>query len=189
VMRMLVHYHAYGDAAKVLGLAQEHSGRIYRQVDLREDEEVGRLQAEYQVYADKLAALDVEITAARAKLDKPREKLAAKVAERDERIGEARRRANDDRQDVARVGQELVALYADADELLKHARVVGRDEIEENEFNLNIPRYVDTFEPEPRMEVKDALKSLKNAADAASDATTCLTRLLEGIGYARTDTH
>ena len=23
------------------------------------------------------------------------------------------------------------------------------EEIEENEFNLNIPRYVDTFEPEP----------------------------------------
>jgi type I restriction-modification system DNA methylase subunit len=26
------------------------------------------------------------------------------------------------------------------------ARVVGLDEIEENEFNLNIPRYVDTFD-------------------------------------------
>ena len=35
------------------------------------------------------------------------------------------------------------------DELIKHARVVELDEIEENEFNLNIPRYVDTFEPEP----------------------------------------
>ena len=46
---------------------------------------------------------------------------------------------------------------------LKHARVVGLDEIEENEFNLNIPRYVDTFEPEPRVEVKDALKALRDA--------------------------
>jgi type I restriction enzyme M protein len=26
--------------------------------------------------------------------------------------------------------------------------VVGREEIAENEFNLNLPRYVDTFEPE-----------------------------------------
>ena len=51
------------------------------------------------------------------------------------------------------MGDELIALYGDPDELLKHARVIGLDEIEENEFNLNIPRYVDTFEPEPRVEV------------------------------------
>ena len=175
VMRMLVHYHAYGDAAKVPGLVAEHSGRIRKQIDLREEDEVGRLEAEYQPHADKLAALDAELADARtrqgaartkdekakaaaavAKVEKQREKVAAKVAERDERIAEARRRAEDDRKDVTTVGEELIALYADPDELLKHARVVGLDEIEENEFNLNIPRYVDTFEPEPRVEVKDA---------------------------------
>ena len=99
------------------------------------------------------------------KLEKAREKVAAKVAERDERIAEARRRAEDDRQDVAKVGDELVALYADPDELLKHARVVGLDEIEENEFNLNIPRYVDTFEPEPRVDVSVALKALAECGE------------------------
>ena len=41
-----------------------------------------------------------------------------------------------------------------AEELLKHARVVPIDEVQENDFNLNIPRYVDTFEPEPRIEVE-----------------------------------
>jgi type I restriction-modification system DNA methylase subunit len=85
-----------------------------------------------------------------ARLEKPREKPLAKLTERDERSAESRRRAEDDRQDVATVGEELVALYADPDELLKHARVVGLDEVEENEFNLNIPRYVDTFEHRPR---------------------------------------
>ena len=54
VMRMLVHYHAYGDAAKVPGLVAEHSGRIRKQIDLREEDEVGRLQAEYQAHADTL---------------------------------------------------------------------------------------------------------------------------------------
>jgi type I restriction enzyme M protein len=203
VMRLLVHYHAYGDAAKVPGLVAAHSGLIRRQIDLREEDEVGRLQAEYQAYADRLAALDTEIAAVRAKraaaktkgdrkiaetsltkLENPREKLAVKVAERDERIGEARRRAEDDRQDVNKVGDELVALYADPDELLKHACVVGLDEIEENEFNLNIPRYVDTFEPESRVEVNDALKALEDAEFAAEIAEAKLKELLEGIGYA-----
>src|SRR5205823_14329251 len=41
VMRILVHYHAYSDAAKVPGLVREHSGRIGRQIDAREAEETG----------------------------------------------------------------------------------------------------------------------------------------------------
>jgi type I restriction enzyme M protein len=161
VMRMLVHYNAYGDAAKVTGFVAEHSGRIRKQIDLREEDEVGRLEAEYQGYANRLAALDIEIAAvqakrdvaktrgdrtaaetARAKLEKPREKLAAKLAERDERVVEARRRAEEDREDIAKVGDELVALYANPDQLLKHARVVGLDEIEENEFNLNVAQTI-----------------------------------------------
>jgi len=82
------------------------------------------------------------------------------------------------------VGDELVALYADPDELLKHARVVDLAEIEENEFNLNIPRYVDTFEPEPRVEVKDALKALRDGETMAKTAEADLARLLRSAGYA-----
>ncbi|PYO02665.1 MAG: N-6 DNA methylase [Candidatus Rokuibacteriota bacterium] len=197
VMRILVHVHAYGDVAKVPGLVEQHAGRIRRQIDEREADEVGRLEAEYQPWADKLAALDVELAEAErtksaakthpdkakiagtiSRLEKQREKLATRLAERNERIAEARRRAEDDRRDVAVAGDELVALYADPDELLKHARVVGLDEIEENEFNLNVPRYVDTFEPEPRLEVKDALKALWGAQAAANEAAHNLSSLL-----------
>jgi len=192
VMRILVHTHAYGDAAKVPKLVKELSGRIRQQIDLREADEVGRLVAEYQPHTDKLAALAAEITAAMkpgiasavAKLEKQREKLNARIAERDERIAESRRRATDDRQDVVKVGEELAALYADPDELLKHARVVGLDEIEENEFNLNIPRFVDTFEPEPRVEVKDALMALCDAESAVKGAEKELAKLLRDAGYA-----
>lgn len=82
------------------------------------------------------------------------------------------------------MGHELEALYADPDELLKHAHAVGLAEIQENEFNLNIPRYVDTFEPEPRIELKDALKALGEADAAAKSAEDELARLLKGAGYA-----
>jgi type I restriction enzyme M protein len=199
VMRMLVHYQAYGDAAKVAGLVAEHSGRIYKQIDAREEDEAGRLQAEFQDQADKLAVLETDIAAAHrnreraktkadktaaeatiARLEKPREKLAAKLAERDERIAEVRRRATYDRQEVAEVGDELLALYRDPNELLKHTRVVGVDEVEENEFSLNIPRYVDTFEPEPRLDVRDALNALKEASSRQAAAAATLFSLLQG---------
>jgi len=202
VMRMLVHYHAYGDAPKVNSLVENHSQRIRKEISRQEEEEVERLEAEYQEVADKLARTEKAIpvlntesktakTKAEAKtvekriahLEKQRSKLAAKIAERNGRIAEVRRRAEDDRRDVDKVGEELVALYADADELLKHARVIALDEIVENEFNLNIPRFVDTFEPEPRVEVKDAIKALGDAEIAMRQSETELSKLLRAAGY------
>ena len=203
VMRMLVHYHAYGDASKAPGLVEEHTERIHREIDGREADEVGRLEAEYQPQADRLAELNnvlqevreeqraaatkrdkTKVVSALTKLRKQRDKVATKVAERDERIAEARRNAEDDRADVSAVGEELVALYADPDELLKHARVVDMDEVEENEFNLNVPRYVDTFEPEPRMDVVEALSQLRDAESARMEAETTLAAMLRDAGYA-----
>lgn len=202
VMRIIVYYHAYGDPEKVAALVDFHRDRLHRQIDQHEQEEVERIEAEYQDDADKLAATDAALTDARAKrkkmtqkteqkaadakihaLEKQRIKPAAKVAQRDEKMAEARRRAEEDRQAVTTVGEELAALYNDPDELLKHARVVGLDEIEENEFNLNIPRYVATFEPEPRIEVKDALAALRKADIHVSEAEANLVSLLAKIGY------
>ncbi len=202
VMRILVHYQAYGDRTKVPGLVAHHSDRIRELVTQREEDEVGRLVAEYESHAEKLGAIDREIrdtqadreaaltTKARpaaeaklAKLEKQREKPAAKIAERDELIAESRRRVEDDREDVVRAGEELAAIYADPDGLRKHARVVGLEEVEENEFNLNIPGYVDTFEPEPRVEVTDALAALREAEARLEKAGAYLTTLLRGAGY------
>ena len=203
VMRVLVHYHAYGDASKVLCLVNEHSARIRREIDRREADEAGRLRAEYQPEADRLATLDVLIMEARkkqraaelkrdkanaasavAKLLKQRDAIAAKVAQRDERIDEARRNAEDDRAHVNAVGEELVALYSDPGELLKHARVVDMDEVEENEFNLNVPRYVDTFEPKPRMDVMEAISLVHDAEMARIEAERTLAAMLRKAGYA-----
>ena len=116
--------------------------------------------------------------------DKERDKVAAKIAERDQRIADVRRSAEDDRTDVSNVADELISLYNDPDELIKHARVVDLDEIEENEFNLNVPRYVDTFEPEPRIEVRDALKALQKAEAKARSVEEALSSLLQDVGYA-----
>ena len=209
VMRMLVHYHAYGDAAKVPGLVARAQPAHPRADQPREQEEVERLEAEYAdarrhaspSWTPSLPRRAAEL--ARSRRSRPRRprprrrcaswkasatSSAAKIAERDERIAEARRRAEDDRaRRGRRSASELGALYGDPDELLKHARVVGLDEIEENEFNLNIPRYVDTFEPEPRVEVKDALKALREAEAAAKQAEDELTRLLRGCWLCSTD--
>ncbi len=130
IMRMLVHYHAYGDGEKAFPLVAEHSARIHQEIDRLVKDEVARIKAEYQPHADRLTHLETEVreahdkeqaaetkrdkaeaASAATKLSKQRDKAAVKVAERNERIAEARRSANDDRNDVSAVGQELLAFY------------------------------------------------------------------------------
>lgn len=198
VMRILVHYHAYGDASRVSALVAKYSDRIRQQIDIEEEDEVGRLTAEYEPSAVKLAALDQpqapengggsssspKRKAALPKTAKQRGNLLVRLADRDSRIAEAQRQAVSDRSDVQHVGEELLALYDDPSELQKHARVVDVDEVADNDFSLNVPRYVDTFEPEPRLEVSDALRMVEHTRLGAVEAEIALARLLEEAGYA-----
>jgi type I restriction enzyme M protein len=202
VMRILVHAHAYGDAVKVPSLVGIYSKYIREQIKARERDEVERLEAEYADCAASLEKLKAAIAEAKAKHAKTtpkaakdkakkalakseayRDKLVAKLAERDEKIAEARRRAQDDRNDTEEVGKELIGLYGDENELLKHARVVGIDEIGENEFNLHIPRYVDTFEPEPLIPIADAVRELRKSEGILRDAESSIHKLLTAAGY------
>lgn len=48
----------------------------------------------------------------------------------------------------------------------KYSHVAPLSEIAENEYNLNIPRYVDTFEEEENVDLKKVSKELKNVAEA-----------------------
>jgi type I restriction enzyme M protein len=48
---------------------------------------------------------------------------------------------------------KIVAVFTSFQAVDKYAYPATLDEIRENEFNLNIPRYVDTFEPEPEVDI------------------------------------
>jgi type I restriction enzyme M protein len=56
--------------------------------------------------------------------------------------------------------------------------VIARAEIKENEFNLNLPRYVDTFEPERVLPLAAATAQLASTTAAAAAAQTALQTLL-----------
>ena len=42
----------------------------------------------------------------------------------------------------------------------KYSHLASPDEIAENDFNLNIPRYVDTFEPEEEIDITEIQKEI-----------------------------
>jgi type I restriction enzyme M protein len=77
---------------------------------------------------------------------------------------------------------DLRRILNDPDEARRYFAVVESAEITENEFNLNLPRYVDTFEPEKVLLLKDATAQLKAATEAADEAQSALKELLAAIG-------
>ena len=44
-----------------------------------------------------------------------------------------------------KISEKIVETYQKRKDVDKYAHVASIEEIEENDFNLNIPRYVDTF--------------------------------------------
>lgn len=58
--------------------------------------------------------------------------------------------------------EKIYDTYAKRKEIEKFSRKVKFNEIEENDFNLNITRYVDTFEEEAEIDIQANLKELEN---------------------------
>ena len=55
---------------------------------------------------------------------------------------------------------KIVTTYEKREDVDKYAHVANLDEIKENDFNLNIPRYVDTFEEEEPVDLQEVQKLL-----------------------------
>lgn len=49
---------------------------------------------------------------------------------------------------------KIVEIYKNRSEIEKYSHVASLEEIQENDYNLNIPRYVDTFEEEEKVDIK-----------------------------------
>lgn len=56
--------------------------------------------------------------------------------------------------------QKILDTYEKREDVERYAHLAKYDEIEENDFNLNIPRYVDTFVPEPPVDLKKVASDL-----------------------------
>ncbi|MDK4731527.1 class I SAM-dependent DNA methyltransferase [Rhizobium sp. CNPSo 3490] len=65
----------------------------------------------------------------------------------------------------------------------RFSRIVDLKEIEENDFNLNISRYIDTLEPEKPIDVQAELAKLWEAERTRDEAAARMNNLLKEMGY------
>ena len=80
---------------------------------------------------------------------------------------------------------KIVEAFRAFEEVERFAHVAEIEEIEANDFNLNISRYVDTTEPVEVMSVEEALAQLRDAEQRRDEAVAKMGELLAELGYAK----
>ncbi len=79
--------------------------------------------------------------------------------------------------------KKIVETYKEFKTIDKYSQVVSFDELKENEFNLNIPRYVDTFEEEEEIDVSALRGEIKELEDELSQVREQMDIYLDELGF------
>ena len=82
----------------------------------------------------------------------------------------------------------VVELYNNRESVDKIAHLASFKEIEDNDFNLNIPRYVDTSEEEEEIDVRKLAKNIKETEDAITTANKDLLSMMSKLTYSNDET-
>lgn len=77
----------------------------------------------------------------------------------------------------------IVETYKVRENVEKYAYVASFDEIKENDFNLNIPRYVDTFEEEEQVDLATIGSKLKVVREKKAELEASLFEMISSLQY------
>jgi len=80
--------------------------------------------------------------------------------------------------------RQVIELYVNRQSKDKEAHLASYDEIKENGYNLNIPRYVDTFEEEEQIDLADVNEELRQIDVEMADTRDSILAML---GQLKTD--
>ena len=77
--------------------------------------------------------------------------------------------------------EKITAAYEKREDVDKYAHLATFEEIAENDFNLNIPRYVDTFEEEEEIDIDAVGREIDQLEKELSMVRGAMGKLLKGI--------
>ena len=78
--------------------------------------------------------------------------------------------------------KEIEKVYNSYETVDKYSYVASFDEIKENDYNLNIPRYVDTFEEEEMVDMDAVAKNISNIKEELEEVEKQMTKYLAELG-------
>lgn len=78
--------------------------------------------------------------------------------------------------------QRIVVAYEKYETIDKFAYVASIDEIKDNDYNLNIPRYVDTFEEEELVDMEEVAKNIASIKEELEQVELQMSKYLKELG-------
>ena len=78
--------------------------------------------------------------------------------------------------------EKILEAYKNRKEVEKYCHIATFDEMKENDFNLNIPRYIDTFEAEEAIDMHIVKQELINIENEMEYIKTCMNKYLSELG-------
>lgn len=77
---------------------------------------------------------------------------------------------------------KIFETYRDRKSIDKYSYIASVDEIKENEYNLNIPRYVDTFEEEEQVNMKEVSDKIAELEKELAEVKKAMQEYLQKLG-------
>ena len=77
--------------------------------------------------------------------------------------------------------KEIIDAYTKRENVEKYAHLATLDEIKENDYNLNIPRYVDTFEEEEVIPLSQIAQELSTVQNEIAESSKQLLEMLQSL--------
>lgn len=81
--------------------------------------------------------------------------------------------------------EKIISTYRNRTEIEKYSKVASLEEIVGNDYNLNIPRYVDTFEAEESIDINAVAEELKALEDEMKVTDEELAAFCDELGIAK----
>lgn len=162
---------------------------------------VDRIEAEIAAAGrgDK-GALKAALLTSKSELDAARKKLVEAIKARERQVARAVKELAKLQQErdaseaaIARLAEvevihlreaafDLAQICSDPAHASRYFKLVSNDELAKNEFNLNLPRYVQTYDPQIEIDLSAALKGFEAARVATSASISRISHALHGIG-------
>jgi type I restriction enzyme M protein len=79
--------------------------------------------------------------------------------------------------------EKIVDTFRTKETIEKYSHLANYAELEENEFNLNIPRYVDTFEPEPEIDIASVQEEIEEIEANLAKTHAKMKEYLKELGF------
>ncbi len=78
--------------------------------------------------------------------------------------------------------QKIYEAYINRKEVEKYCHVATMEEVKENDYNLNIPRYIDTFEEEDPIDLDEVVEEISKLEERRKDVLSKINKYCDELG-------